>query len=213
MPAGLIIYNDHGTILIDENYTNMSVVSSGMVTTADVGITEETKYAATLPFMPAAGEKIALRSSLYCMVQGNEVVASGEGIVYWYRFGAPVMSNNNAGLRIFNAAGQLTFDSGRQCARVSGSVSGSIYTPSSQTFTPGRVYAVIQGRRGVRCTRKRYNDGFGNLYFAKTFRSTASRVNGASIEWSEVVSHFYVSDNPEWASPNYSAYVVDVTGY
>lgn len=211
MPAGILIINDSNTVLIDENYANMSVLSSGTVELQDEYSTEEQTFSVLLPFTPLPGEKVAIHSTVYATVIGGIVYGSGVGTVTWYRFGPPT-SAGTFGLQVFNAAGVLTFDSGRKYARVAGALIGNLLSPPTGTYQTGRTYAVIHARRGIRSQRRLYTD-FGVEYRARTFYSSASRQNGVTIEFSQVATGTDRAAVSDWSSNQIDTYVIDVTGY
>ena len=177
MPAGLRVFNTANTIQIDQDSINFVYHSKGSVTTAappaDLMVTPTTYIAyyatsiatITLTGAPAGGvfavrcsSNVAPRTYSYPMITGTAATlalacdgAAGTTVEWWYF--CPVSerspSTAGAGLRVFNEAGDLAFDSGYRSIRYCGFHSGSGTSAGGPyTYAAGRDYALIVSAGG-----------------------------------------------------------------
>lgn len=195
MPAQIQLINNSGTVLIDDTYSNMSVLAKG--TQAN-------------PPASVAGTVIAYRRT------------STDGATYqWWRFGAPT-SSGSYGMQLSNSAGQLVFDALRQYARVVSTVDGPIYgQPNVVVPVPaGRTYAVITSKRSVYFEREVRSAGANLWEYRVRARQTIAVVSSSSVtlqwtapawgQWSNPTAFV-----PPERSPDYQSrfLILDVTGY
>lgn len=219
MPAGIQIVNNFGTILIDENYKNLALrqktatttvaASNGRATVAMSGMNAPMIALASTAY---TGVKHMLSSLASFVIQGPSV---GSQAVTAYVFDEPQASGMSQGLMVYNAAGELTFDSGNKYARVVDVYGGANLADwqPARTYAAGRTYAVVQLKRAYR--KEVINNGGGN--YDIIWYMSAARVNGAVVEGNMIR---YKTDNVNLGSApaqvtDYSAQfaVIDVTGY
>ena len=219
MPYGMEIINDYGTILLDHSYNNLAMVSKGSVTTArDSPASEDVAiYSAYIGTALLSGERLAIACStafatFFCETDAVYVCTGGAtAVVEWYRFGTPAPSTtNNAGLRVYNASGQLTFDSNHNQARVHSSVTSEAATPVGTT---GRKYAVILARRGHGHSTVRLPDPIvGGFYNTPILKATGVKIDGVNVSFGRV-TWSSTGGGTDFESPAFRAHIIDVTGY
>lgn len=218
MPAGLQIFNSAGTILIDENYANLALRSK--VSTS----TTQPSDRVTVPMSGMQSPMIALASQSYTgvksmlsslasfTVQGPLV---GSAPVDCYIFDVPTPSGLTQGLMVYNAAGQLVFDSGNKYARVVDVYGGSAladWTPS-RTYAAGRTYAVVQLKRAYRKEVEEVDPGVYDItWYMSGARVVSNVVTGNMIIYKQ--DQVTAGSAPAQVT-DYSATfaVLDVTGY
>lgn len=173
MPAGFQVVGAHGAVQIDGNYANLGLVAKGTVTIPAAGsITPSTPSAASLPpqismtgitpilclrplVVNAALASVKKNGSTFSYTVIGSASASGETF-QWYLFDqmslAIPLSTGNAGLQVFNASGQIVFDSNAHPMRLAavGKIpdAGLVNIPASVSAPiPGTYAACIsQGR-------------------------------------------------------------------
>ncbi len=115
--AGLQVFNDNGSILIDQNYVNLALRGKGTVAigtnAANGGYLGTELFGITLGQPPL----IAIRSSGFVSIADVGLdrfsyhLAKGvETFDYWF-FGPPPVSTARYGLQVFDDSGKLVFDS------------------------------------------------------------------------------------------------------
>lgn len=194
MPAGIIIYNDHETVLIDDTYSNLSVRSKGTQASSP----------------PATGVTAYRYTSLTLDAHS------------WWNFNRPI-ALGTYGLQVFDAAGNCTFDAAQQYARVVDVFNGPATGTITKTYTAGRVYAVVTAKRGLKTEQEVRPDpsspaGWYNyrrqLFLARAYASGASIIAGWHAnplgEWSPPIQ---VVPSPTAADAASQFMVLDVTGY
>lgn len=217
MPAGIIVYNDYDTVLIDDNYANLAVKASGTLS-ASAG---SRVVALASPDKPV----MAVRSTDYAAAASasgpNALIwSAGGAAVTWYQFDTPTNSGDY-GFQVFNAAGKLTFDAIQKYARVRGLMSGV----ASQTFDAGRAYAVaILSPARRRRIETRPDTPPSTLVYVDIYdEGIVPRVVGATVStaWQTIVfAPGLLPQDPGtvpagWADnpANAQFAVIDVTGY
>lgn len=164
MPAGLEIFNDTGSYVIDGEYTNPSVVRSGVGTFArESNTSADVVGQVRVPIFP--GEVLAFASDALCglagTINGYARIATenpniGKTVRWWvFRMGDPG-DTSDAGLQVWGADGGKVFDSAWKILRVVtvAGVGAAVSVPA------GRQYAVIPSQ--VRMTVERSQSGNSN---------------------------------------------------
>lgn len=230
MPAGMYVKGDHGVTQIDENYFNFALRYKGTAVCNTAWNTGGvTKYRTALWFDTLSFPLMAVRSNNgVCMYAVNRPVPDtqqfhfvsktpNESFDYWL-FDALVPNSGNAGLEVFNAAGQLCYGSGSKPLRIVGGFNGAgqISAPS------GRQVAVIQNSNGFAWDTDGLlgDPGGGGGSFEYFAWLAMSRVNGNTAYglWDKLGTNFerYASSSNQGSyvpSPAPLFLVADVTNY
>ncbi|MBV6853746.1 hypothetical protein P2C08_14090 [Xanthomonas perforans] len=156
MPAGLQIINSNGFIQIDETYRNLHFKRKGTATTNVVapGVAGNSSVQIQISDVNAM-MLIAVRcSSLVSMtsynINGSTVTvglvvnARVGATVDWYAFDtAPQAAAATYGLQVFNASGQIVFDSAHSPMRVVDTYQVNGSAGNTRTYPAGRSYAAV----------------------------------------------------------------------
>lgn len=232
MPAGLEIFNDSGSYVIDGEYVNPSVVRSGVgVFARESANSEDVVGQVRVPIF--AGEAIAFASDALCglagTIDGYARIATenpniGRTVRWWvFKMGDPGQTSD-AGLQVWGEDGAKVFDSAWKILRVVtvAGVGAAISVPA------GRQYAVIPSQ--VRMTVERSQSGspdpqIPNLVTRRTLAEGVRIVSGVlTVEVGAILGQwaraYFPGGNtvPGW-SGNFlngltTAYlVIDVTDY
>lgn len=218
MPAGIIVYNDHGSVLIDANYANLGKRAKGTLTATGTAAQSSPES----PVFALNGTGLAAVSDITNGVAG--IVKAGTDTTTWYSFDRPT-AVGTAGLQVFDATGKLVFDAANQYARVVDVFSGAdqVAWSQSRTYTSGRTYAVATLKRArwtEEETRPDPVQPVGWYNYRRRFVFAGSQVSGATVTVAQVATAW-----GEWSGPlqvipplpagDYSAQfaVIDVTGY
>lgn len=150
MPAGLQVYNSDGVFQIDGEFKNLCLRSKVTVTcnVATSNGVNNNYASAAQNYSGISNLVIALRSSAPCLVYWISatqyvILSSTNGAsVTVYLFGDPPAAGGSSGLQVYNAAGQLVFDSDQKYMRVAGFeiMPGHI---DSFSYPAGKTYAAI----------------------------------------------------------------------
>jgi hypothetical protein len=123
MPVGLQIKGSHGFTQIDSSYRNLVLVDQGSVTSSTGGSLVKagrtTPILAIKPTFLGGGTKAAVISGLDITGSTYTWYVANGSCDYWLFDVAPVRAHG-AGLRVFNPAGDVVFDSGYKPLRVIG---------------------------------------------------------------------------------------------
>lgn len=166
MPAGLQVFNDSGTIQVDQDYISFSMSAKGTLSMARdpdlhpqfMAIGQVTVAGANpiIAFLPPTGGLIGVNLLSRRQV-GNQFTfyfraktGGSFNLDYWIfdSAGYGVGGGQNFGLQIFKADGTIAFDSGTKPIRIAGVIdlvatnsaaSGSVAIPA------GKTYAIVQG--------------------------------------------------------------------
>jgi hypothetical protein len=234
--AGFYAQNpDTGTFLIDETFRSLAVRRKGTVT---LGADGSGSVSWESPVMPM----LAVRCTKEVAVFGGTVIFGGNlvwrlwgtpgAVVSYWLFDVPVPTGGTHGLQLYNAAGELTFDSSMQYARYAGIyfVDDVETTSPSYTLPAGKTYAVVLLKSGWQFETQVMDDGLprspqGNYYLRDRFNSGGCSINSNVLhfDWydtrtfSEWSDHVYTAEDV-FAHQTYGHYtvhalVLDVTGY
>lgn len=208
MPAGITVYNDSGTIQIDENYQNLFVVASGTGGT----IPAASNY--TSAAMVAVAYTSAARYTF-----GSSVAA---GVKWWVFDTLPVTAANPGyGLQVWTADGKLAFDTAWKPMRFVAAVGPVSGTPTFN-YPSGREYAVILGRYEILVheeTSKGGGSSWDHVYDEKHSGAVVSGNQVTVAHWTKTHNEWNdeFEDPPQGEYDNTygqtTFYVVDVTHY
>jgi hypothetical protein len=225
MTAGVLIYNNANTVLIDDNYSNLAVRYSGWVT---LGASETMRTVALgameLPIVATRGNQFC-RGVINLARDGIIIQGVPGTSIQYFMFDRPIASGA-AGLQVFDTVRRLVFDSSRQYARVRDAFAGQQLTAwtGTRTYDAGRVYAMAQLKGAFRETlesKQDPNSPPGWFLPRRTMYASAARISGASVvtdlvtfvegAWSELP----VKNPGSPRTPDYAAAIaiIDVTGY
>jgi len=221
MADGIRIVNTFGTLLIDETYSNLALRQRGSVTLGSnnnlhvplangfnspiVALTSDRPARVGIINTTAATPFIGLRG------REGDPAANMD----YYMFDKPLSSLavGNAGLKVYNASGQLTFDSRLKYARVVDIFGGETQGQwvGTRTYAAGRKYAVAQLRSAWRKSTSNAGGGFYDL----TFRTSMARVVDNQVITSLQIESVKIEFDRPLNIDNMSAQfaVLDVTGY
>ena len=218
---GFEIINSFGSILIDDKYPNLALRQKGGV---KLGSNNRLNVPMTNGFsspLVASASTRPVRSDMinttaitpYIHIRGREGDPPAD--VDYYMFDKPLFqpTNGEALIQLFNAAGQVTFDSRLKYARVIDVFGGATQAEwaTTKTYAAGRKYAVVQLRTAWRRSTVRAGGGRYTL----SYRSAMARVVG-----NQVITSFQVDtvkenfNRPlELSDMGATFAVIDVTGY
>lgn len=229
MSFGMAVYNDGGNILIDGTYSNFHLTDKQTYTT-DYNVGNTGMSAKSITFSNCNATLFAVRGPgityrittisgttwtvefLVAKAAGGSSLGTGFTV---YRFDSnPPPSGDHYGMRIYNEAGALVFDSGYRTMRV---VDLRVNVPtadSAVTYEGGHDYAAIPARSGDLI----FQTGGGPTGFilvAFAVMGAAPIPNGIQTG---AMSHSTFEYGPGETIPNYptnlsSWLIVDVTGF
>ncbi len=191
--ASIEIINDHHTVLIDDNYRNMTLHSKGKsVVVGNIGGIHGRCFDLDVPNDPRifGGACLALKSPHFTTLAavwsdgGNTkyrvyVDADVGTEVDWYIFtvfeAAPVPDGI---VTLRNAEGFVTFNSDAKYFRVRDFVVWDYAQQFSKSYVPGREYALVTcSRVNYRVTRDTAPGGWNN------FETMGARVQGTTVSF------------------------------
>lgn len=157
--AGLIVYNDSGSVQLDTSYKNLCLRQKGVVTTAANLPSGHGSYASfnltglTTPIIAVGGAVAAAPQTYYDAANSRHgfLISTSSAIgaqIPYYIFDVPVDLNSTYGFTVRDATGQLIFDALQPPLRVRG-----FYTnqPTGIGNLPaGKTYVVAHPVLGVR---------------------------------------------------------------
>jgi hypothetical protein len=149
MTAGIRVVGDHGYTQLDSDTPVLSLRTKGVAVTGGIqppfdGGSDVSYSLASIPYVP--GDVVAIRSGSPVAywgqdINGNGILAAygtGGATIEWWSYCRHIDSGINLGLRLFDGAGSLIYDTGRPIMRVVGDVQGQ------GTFNIGGAkYAVV----------------------------------------------------------------------
>ncbi len=219
MPAGLQIFNDSGTVQIDENWKNYGFRQRIPVTlSAGPVVGGPTDVAPYQLVVPGEAALVACRAEVLKPVALHSYLSGGYWTYNW-QFHPPFVTGtytetvqfyvfdvhyenvfSNVGLEVFNAAGERVFHSDMEVTKVP---PGGDARPCSADFTgsPGRIYAPLIVVNPIRAT-------FTGVSYRHSTR--ALRVSGSSI----LSSNQDINSSTIGEFANEGLYIpIDVTDY
>jgi hypothetical protein len=147
------VFNDAGSLQIDETYSNLFLHQRGTVATTNALLFGISIVDFTIPncrYMPVlfvncnVSAKVAVlsMSGTTANCRASAFGSVGTQLTYYAFDRAPNVAVANYGLQVFDAAGNITFDALRSPMRIVGSFSAPGNSGSSGTYASGRTYAV-----------------------------------------------------------------------
>lgn len=136
MSHGLQVYNESGILQIDSLYKNMSLVSSGSVICSgnDVGLTRyaDVNITGTNPILALreynhgisalayakSGNVFTFRIYAYLYRRSDNAVMTDIPVNYWVFDSVPNTPTSGHGLHVYNANGQLAYDSNNKYFKI-----------------------------------------------------------------------------------------------
>jgi hypothetical protein len=235
--AMIEVINDAGTVLIDDNYSNACLAAKGAVTLTTLPMgnnsacyrTEITFVSAQLPMLALELNGIQVIHS-FTTLSGNTWTftlvhpkAYAGSVLNYYIFSIPSLVANAGGLvQLFNAAGQLVFDSNLKYMRVFNFYATTLANATLATnLTPGRVFAAVTV---MACSYRMHiqnpiQSGLGPPYMY----IDASTMSVLFRSGNSLVTQNYTTDNnngdtdrPDWYTEsvdNGRVMLIDVTNY
>lgn len=219
MADGIRIVNDHGTVLIDENYRNLAVRQQGVVNTSTTSSTTAVAITSGIdaPMIAIApSNRPAYVASISPTAMQFRIGSSvkGSSTMDYYLFDVPLPSGGTTGLKIYAANGLLCFDSNLKYARVVEIFGGAAVVDwaGTRTFTAGRKYAVVQLKSALIRSSEKEDRGI----YTNTWQQSMVQVVGNVVTTSMRVSGERTGDRTPVSPVNNTAAsfaVIDVTGY
>ncbi|MEG3791069.1 hypothetical protein V1318_13145 [Lysobacter sp. CCNWLW3] len=151
MPAGILISNEHGTVLIDDTNFNIALAAKGIATPLGGGppyLAHVSNSTAQLPVWAYRQSEVlsSMHARTYSAGVSTLLVGGstpGAGDYHYYLFDKPAAPGGSTyGIQVFNASNELTFDS-----RLKHPVIAEVIVPTAtgtfDTMMPaGREYAI-----------------------------------------------------------------------
>lgn len=181
MPAGLQIFNDFGTVQIDENWKNYGFrqivpvyLETGGVDYYSLTLTGLSVLVAvrtTSMHVIPMGSLVSGTTWTFDFRYAGEFSGGAAETVYFYVFDVPYwQSYSNLGMEVFNASGERVFHSDMDVMKVP---SGGVQPCNSNFYgAPGRIYAPLVLLNPIR------SEFTGSNYFQST---RSLRVSGSNI--------------------------------
>lgn len=221
MTAGIQLFNDGGSVIFDQDYTNVSLKTKGTVT---IGAGGYTTVQVANCIMPVVALKFSGVGATYQWYSSNGTTLNimmvgtiGASVTYYVfdQPGAPA----NYGLVIYRADGSVAFDATKQYARVADVWAGANFITNTGTrvYTSGRTYAVVFGKMGhwhngynvISGTHHVWHDDYQDTQVSMSSNQvTVGSVTHSELDPDGSQSPAYVQSSESW-----SIMVLDVTGY
>ena len=231
MTTGIQVYNDYGSILVDENYSNLAVRQKGSATISSYGYITTFKVPnCTSPMVAVQASNGLANASTWLDSDGttlNVYIGGDPGTaVTWWVFDVPI-NPASYGLVIYKSDGSLAFDATKQYIRIVDVVSGSDFPtpPYTKSYPSGRSYGFVTLKAGYwRWIHSNPDSGapdngntLGWVVTTQT-KGTRAKFSGQTVTvdyWTESTSvpgpkgvNLNANNSPQW---KYA--IVDVTGY
>lgn len=226
MPTGLDIYNDYGTLQINEKYSNLLFMLKGTLTVSTLSDQYTYSYKAVL-YVPGINPEIYINSAgtAYVAIGSKTPVSNGWNFTIYasspvtltyYVFDTNGLPSGNFGLQVFKEDRTLVYDSSCKVLQIVDIF--SLGMPSSQrTYPTGKTYAA-------RLTYSRQNIVEGPIVDAQMDAWTAITLD-TFLVWGNTIytqtgdtligvfpQPWYMSTPWAWGVPP-QVIVADVTGY
>ena len=209
MAAGIQVKGDHGVIQIDADYRNLVFISKHTFTTTTGGLIADSSYG-SISFTGRTTPVIAIRSTMATTVMAATIgststfyiIAKGPVgqtfTVYLYDV-PPPPSAHGVGLQVFDASGNIAFDSNWKPMVVSDafSVPSSFLTANGssswRTIPTGRQWAIVHSANTIR-GRAAAPGGMGSV--TVIVRGVGFTYSGQTLSM-EIYSLFQYSGAPD----------------
>lgn len=229
MPAGIQIFNDYGTVSVDQDYFNLGLLQRGSFSTvSDPGYPGGSTYRLTssleapiVALSPPRGSFVSLISIVggpgnweYNFVIGAPVGSS----VDFFIFGTAPSIGSNYGLEVFNAQGTLVYSAATTIPMRIVDIRAPMAT-GNVTYTAGRRYAVVMNTP-TRTFRVFFTGDVGNgtpartnqQYGMSSFQITDNTVGTYYYNYVNSFQNYKPTDvERNDTYPGAAALVVDVT--
>ncbi|RLK45936.1 hypothetical protein [Cupriavidus plantarum] len=233
---GMKIWGSHGFVQIDGTYRNLGLRAKGSVFSG--GVSSETGWFYAIVTLPADAPVLAWRSTAPTVQQvisqvGNQITyyfqcqGSGVRVDYWlFDYPNLALLPGNYGLRVWNVAGDVVFDSRAKYMRVI----DTLITQNAQTVDPiqtgiSRAYsvgniAVVQSILRYSMPVEAIEVGVPNPRMMQFLRAAVVRFDGpAALSFYEAVVNSVIYEGqgnliptPQWQD-NYGYMVLDVSNF
>jgi hypothetical protein len=217
---GVKFVNDAGTVQVDENYANLALRAKATVTTTTLApvVGGGTSY---VDVVYTGGSTPMLALSCAALAAAPQLTVSGTTFTWrvyvlgavgtavtYYVFDRPAASTETHGVRVRDAAGSLTFDSGQKYLRVIDTVdlagSGGVGT---KQYPAGKAYAVAAVKPGVQVTGFNVQAEVWTRVFAFGARTVST-----DVSWGQVTVHT-APGSPQLHVAYGGLLILDVTNY
>lgn len=246
MTYGFRVTGNYG-LQIDDTYHNLMMVAKGATATlSSVGAYEDVVYVGSAGCTPVLAISCTSRASIgqvtvsgntwtwrlfvpYTPNSGTHDIGNGgvtqtPAAVNWYVFDKPPAAPTSGyGLVVWDASGNVVFDSTRKAMRVVGvltspsiagySASASFPTPATFTGVSGRAYACVYAG-----SRYRLHQCLNGGFWRTAYVIDGFSVNGTAVVAGDALPFYNISGSGAYSVTYYSTaaqnnLVLDVTGY
>lgn len=236
--AGVQVVNQFGTLLFDENYSNICLRYKGNAQVDWNGAVNpgpNFPYQGVYPLFALTGNHTYRAANSYInsdgTVHGYGTIENGTPGVWrnidYYEFDVP-SGVSNSGIVVYKANGQVAFDAMKQYLRVVDVRSG---TAGPNGVTGGGTFTYPSGRKYAICIIKgSYTDHeftttgtddmgrhvFGTVteYWQSTFQLTNNQLVIGQMYYEDPFDDNGLKGVSHWnRSPQWSVAIIDVTGY
>lgn len=235
MPAGIVIYNDSGTVQIDATFKNLSLALKGTLVTGTksdgsfhyndqhVDIVY-TANSSTPPMLAVLGDYMGFmvllsRSGNTFTWRAVLPTAPGAASVnYWIFDKPPNNSNSKFGLQVWDESGNLCFDALYRYAKVVGTlttpVTGSSPPSASFPIPSGRTYIAVQNDLGQYAVSVPISNPGQPPSFAQQLTIVGIKRQGQQLMTEHTFRSYGPLFSPKPTTFNDAAYLIlDVTGF
>ncbi|UXC37202.1 hypothetical protein [Cupriavidus gilardii] len=155
MPFGFRVLNDWGTVLIDDTFANLALMSVNNYTTVPTtrwgGSDLTFSFTSQFPIFAfrcetAYATVISVHQNGNTYTVGMRCSGNAGTAIRVYLFDRPTVPTSGWGIRVRDENGAITFDSGYSYMRLDGVYTAtSVDPPKTWTLPAGKQYAVVQG--------------------------------------------------------------------
>lgn len=167
MAVGFQVIGDAGNVLVSQDYKNMQMVEKGTITAPGSGAASYTagftRTGLVAPLMFLAGASLATGYACTRNADGStyfQIIMPLGATVTFYIFDTAAAANPHGALQVYNAGGEVVFDSGAKALRIAAQVNVPPGAGGFTSLTSGRSYAVAHVVFGL---RELYATGFFDL--------------------------------------------------